>query len=110
MKIDETIKLSVTDWDNIPGEKHMGVTGYATWKIMQLGNIRVRMVEYSADYLADHWCDKGHIIYCIEGQMTTVVKDGRKFILKKGMTYQVGDNAESHRTFSETGVKLFIVD
>jgi hypothetical protein len=68
------------------------------------------MVEYSPNYLADHWCDKGHIIFCVDGQMTTELKDGRRILLEKGMTYIVGDDSESHRTFTETGVKLFIVD
>ena len=98
------------DWPSILSEEHKGVTGIAIWKTTSLGDIRIRLVEYSINYLADHWCDKGHIIYCIDGEMTTELKDGRSFTLKKGMTYIVGDDSESHRTFSESGVKLFIVD
>ena len=75
-----------------------------------LGDLRIRLVEYSRGYLADHWCDKGHIIYCIDGEMTTELKDGRKLALRKDMSYIVGDNSESHRTFTEKGVRLFIVD
>ena len=110
MQIDPTQKFLLTNWDDIPEEIHQGTTGTAKWKILQLGTIRIRMVEYSLDYLADHWCDKGHIIYCIEGEMTTELAEGRKFILKKGMTYQVGDYADAHRSYSETGAKIFIVD
>ncbi len=110
MVIDSDIKFGLTNWNDIPIERHEGTTGHAIWKIQQFGAIRVRMVEYSKNYLADHWCDKGHIIFCIEGEMITELKDGRKFSLKKGMSYQVGDNAESHRTQSAEGVKLFIVD
>jgi quercetin dioxygenase-like cupin family protein len=75
-----------------------------------MGDIRIRMVEYSANYLADHWCSKGHIIFCIEGAMETELQDGRKFLLEKGMTYYVGDNCEAHRSASVKGCKLFIVD
>ncbi len=110
MIIDSHLKFGITDWSEIPAERHEGTTGYALGRVQQLGVIRVRLVEYSKNYLADHWCDKGHIIFCVEGGMLTELKDGRKFVLKKGMSYQVGDNAESHRTQSERGVKLFIVD
>ena len=67
-------------------------------------------MEYSKDYVADHWCYKGHIIYCIDGTMETELKDGRKFILSKGMMYTVGDNSDAHRTSTTTGCTLFIVD
>ena len=75
-----------------------------------MGDIRIRMVEYSAGYIADHWCNKGHVIYCIEGKMKTELQDGRIMKLKKGMTYHVGDDSEAHRTSSKKGCKLFIVD
>ncbi len=110
MKINSSINFELTDWEKVKGEKHLGTTGFASWKVLNFGDVRVRMVEYSENYLADHWCDKGHFIYCVEGEMTTELKDGRKFILKKGMTYQVGDNADAHKSYSEKGCKIFIVD
>ena len=110
MKIDNNINFGLTDWQKVKAEKHSGTSGFASWKVLNFGNVRVRMVEYSENYLADHWCDKGHFIYCIEGEMTTELKDGRKFILKKGMTYQVGDNSDSHKSYSDKGCKIFIVD
>ena len=110
MEIDSTLKFGITDWSEIAEERHEGTTGYAIWKVQHFGDVRVRMVAYSQNYLADHWCDKGHIIFCIDGAMTTELKDGRQFELKTGMSYQVGDNSDSHRTFSKNGVKLFIVD
>lgn len=110
MHIDSKIPFSVTSWENVPSERHEGTTGYAVWKVLKFGDIRVREVEYSKGYLADHWCEKGHIIYCVDGEMTTELDDGRKFVLKKGMSYQVGDDASRHRTSSEGGVRLFIVD
>ena len=82
----------------------------AYWRTLQLGNLRLRMVDYSSNYIADHWCEKGHIIYCIEGEMDTELSDGSVYKLSKGMTYQVSDNLNSHRTSSIKGVKLFIID
>lgn len=102
--------FQMVDWSPIEFEEHAGITGTANWKIFNMNNIRVRMVEYSANYVADHWCDKGHIIYCIKGRMTTKLKDGREFILSEGMSYHVGDNSDAHSTSSENGCLLFVVD
>jgi len=110
MKIDSAVNFGITDWSRISEERHEGTSGHSTWRVLHFGDVRVRMVEHSENYLADHWCDKGHIIFCIEGSMTTELKDGRKFELSKGMSYQVGDNSDCHRTFSKYGAKLFIVD
>ncbi len=98
------------DWTGIEAEKHTGTTGTATWKIFQMDDIRLRMVEYSANYYADHWCHKGHIIYCIAGEMVTELDDGREFTLSQGMTYQVGDGSNPHRSRSKNGCTLFVVD
>lgn len=110
MTIDSHIPFTVTDWNSVAAEKHNGEKGSALWKVLNFGDIRVRMVEYSPGYIADHWCSKGHIIYCIEGEMMTELKDGRTFTLKQGMSYQVGDNSGSHKSYTKTGVTLFIVD
>lgn len=98
------------DWYSVPKEEHKGETGSAYWQVIRINEIRVRMVEYSPGYKADHWCKKGHIIYCIAGEMDTELKDGRVMRLSKGMCYFVGDNNEAHRTSSLNGCKLFIVD
>jgi quercetin dioxygenase-like cupin family protein len=68
------------------------------------------MVEYSPGYIADHWCSKGHILLVLEGDLETELQDGRKFTLKPGMSYQVQDDGEAHRSSTTTGAKLFIVD
>ena len=102
--------FNALDWSSIPREEHEGDTGMAYWQTIFIGNIRVRMVEYSPGYKADHWCKKGHVLFCYEGQMQTELEDGRIFELKEGMTYQVGDDCEAHRSFTEKGCKLFIVD
>lgn len=98
------------NWSSIPKEEHKGETGMAWWQVQQVNNIRVRMVEYSPGYKADHWCSKGHIILCLEGEMDSELDDGRSMKLTKGMCYFVGDNDEAHRTTTSSGCKLFIVD
>jgi quercetin dioxygenase-like cupin family protein len=104
------ISFGTTDWSQVPKTEFRGETGVAYWRTQHFGDIRVRMVEYTPGYLADHWCAKGHILLCLEGELHTELEDGREFTLKPGMTYQVADNAESHRSFTETGARLFIVD
>jgi quercetin dioxygenase-like cupin family protein len=98
------------NWSSIPKEEHKGETGVAYWQTQMMNDIRVRMVEYSPGYKADHWCSKGHIIFCMEGEMNTELEDSRILTLSKGMTYFVGDNCEAHRSSSKNGCKLFIVD
>lgn len=105
-----TFPFQTLDWSGIETEIHAGITGQAFWKIFTMGDIRVRMVEYSPGYVADHWCNKGHIIYCISGAMVTELEDGREFLLSAGMSYHVGDNSDAHRSRSEQGCSLFIVD
>ena len=109
MKIDD-IPFGTTDWSTVPVTEYPGTTGVALWRTRQFGSIRVRMVEYSPGYLADHWCEKGHILLCLAGSLHTELKDGRHFDLTPGMSYQVADAAEPHCSSTATGAKLFIVD
>ncbi len=104
------IPFGTTDWSLIERTEHKGERGVAYWRTRHFGSVRVRMVEYSAGYLAHHWCAKGHILLCIDGELLTELEDGRSFALKPGMSYQVADNAESHRSSTEVGARLFIVD
>ena len=104
------IPFGTTDWAGIEPVAHAGEKGTAYWRTRQFGDIRVRMVEYSAGYRADHWCVKGHILLCLEGELHTELRDGRSFVLRPGMSYQVADNAEAHRSFTPAGAKLFVVD
>ena len=105
-----SIPFSITDWSTIERTEHKGESGMAYWRTQHFGNIRVRFVEYTPGYLADHWCVKGHILLCTEGELHTELEDGRKFVLTAGMSYQVADNAEPHRSSTTVGAKLFIVD
>ena len=104
------IRFCTTDWSQIVPTEHKGEMGMATWRTQQFDTIRVRMVEYSPGYLADHWCKKGHILLCLEGELHTELTNGRTFILTPGVSYQVADEAEPHRSSTQTGAKLFIVD
>lgn len=104
------IPFGTTDWARIATTEHKGVTGVAYWRTQTFGDIRVRLVEYTPGYLADHWCVKGHILLCLEGELHTELQDGRTFTLTPGVSYQVADNAEPHRSYTQSGAKLFIVD
>jgi len=104
------LPFGITDWSSIEPTEHAGETGSAYWRTRQFGSIRVRMVEYTAGYLADHWCNKGHILLCLAGELLTELADGRRFTLTPGMSYQVADDAEPHRSFTSKGARLFVVD
>ena len=109
MKIKQ-FPFQTVDWSVIEAEEHSGTTGTASWKIFKMNDTRIRMVEYSANYVADHWCSKGHIIFCVKGAMTTTLEDGRELILSEAMSYHVGDNSDAHSSRSENGCTLFVVD
>ena len=104
------IPFGITDWSAVEATEHPGETGMAYWRTRQFGDLRVRLVEYTPGYLADHWCSKGHILLCLDGELHTGLADGHRFVLRPGMSYQVADNAEPHRSSTPTGATLFIVD
>ena len=104
------IPFGTTDWSAVEMTEHKGDSGMAYWRTRRFGALRVRMVEYTPGYVSDHWCVKGHILLCLEGELHTVLVDGREFTLKPGMNYQVADDAEPHRSSTSTGARLFIVD
>lgn len=109
MKLSD-IAFGTTDWSAVARTEHPGETGVAHWRTCHFGAIRVRMVDYSPGYLADHWCVKGHILLCLAGELHTELADGRRFVLTPGMSYQVADEAEPHRSSTSAGASLFIVD
>lgn len=106
----KNIPFQTIDWNKIPKTEHKGETGVAYWQTMQYEGLRVRMVEYSKGYLADHWCKKGHIVHCLEGEFVSELKDKGEFKLTPGMTYVVSDEMSAHRSITENGVKLLIID
>jgi len=104
------ISFQTIDWKQIPKTTHSGTSGIAYWQTTQLDGLRVRIVEYSPGYLADHWCQKGHIVHCLEGTFTSEMENGECFVLNAGMTYIVSDDLSSHRSVTENGAKLLIID
>jgi quercetin dioxygenase-like cupin family protein len=106
----ENVPFATTDWSQVAATEHPGETGVARWRTVEVGNIRVRMVEYSAGYLADHWCSRGHVLLVLEGELVTELEDGRSFVMTAGVSYQVADGAAPHRSRTSTGARLFIVD
>lgn len=110
MKTNQQIPFQTIDWSEITKSVHDGETGSAFWQTVQFPGLRIRIVEYSKGYLADHWCRKGHIVHCIEGEFISELESGEKVLLKPGMTYVVSDELSSHRSKTEAGVKLLIID
>ena len=104
------IPVGTTGWQDVERTEPRGETGTAFWRTRHFGDLRVRMVDYSRDYLADHWCTKGHVLLCLDGELETELADGRTFRLTAGESYQVADEAEPHRSSTRTGARLFIVD
>ena len=106
----EGVPFMTTDWSKVSPTEHPGTTGVALWRTVEQGNIRVRHVEYSAGYEADHWCRRGHVLLVLEGELVTELEDGTRVVLTPGMSYQVADNTGAHRSHTGPGAKLFIVD
>lgn len=107
---EKNMKFQIINWNEILTTEHKGDSGVAFWKTKQYDGLRVRMVEYSKGYIADHWCQKGHIVHCLEGEVISEMETGEKYTLKKGMTYIVSDDLSSHRSITDEGVKLMIID
>ena len=104
------IPFQVIDWEKVPTTSHTGESCFSTWQTMNIENIRLRLVNYPAGYLADHWCQKGHIVYCLEGEFTTALEGGESFTLRQGMSYIVSDNLSSHRSVAQKDTRLLIID
>ena len=104
------IPFQTIDWASVEKTKHIGETGTSFWQTIQLGGLRIRLVEYTKGYLANHWCKKGHIVHCLEGEFISELQTGKYFKLTKGMTYVVSDELSTHRSISANGVTLLIID
>ena len=102
--------FKVTDWNEVQPIEHRGIKGISRVKTLDFAKFKVRLIEYSAHYESDHWCEKGHIAYCIEGELSIHLTNGRQYVLNAGMSFEVEDNESSHKVYSESGAKLFVVD
>lgn len=109
MKID-ALPFGTIDWHQVEVTTHVGEAGEARWRTRNFGEVRVRMLEYSPGYVANHWCTKGHFLLCLDGELETELADGRRFVLKPGMSYHVADGAEPHRSITRTGARLYVID
>jgi quercetin dioxygenase-like cupin family protein len=107
---DSNIPFQTIDWENIQKTEHKGETGVAYWQTIQFSGLRIRKVEYSKNYKADHWCEKGHVVYCLKGEVINELKTGEKSVLSKGMSYIVSDDLSAHRSITKNGVHLLIID
>jgi quercetin dioxygenase-like cupin family protein len=105
-----SIPFQTIDWESVPGTQHPGDKGTACWRTVQFAGLRIRIVDYSPGYIADHWCRKGHIVHCLDGEFTSEMEGGGSFTLKKGMTYVVSDELSSHRSVTDRGATLLIID
>lgn len=106
----QNIPFQTIDWSTVAKEEHVGETGTSFWQVVQLPGLRIRLVEYSSGYKADHWCKKGHIVHCLEGEFVSEMQDGSALTLSSGMTYVVSDELSSHRSVTKGGTKLLIID
>ena len=106
----ESVPFGIADWSQITPTIHRGQSGYAEWRTLEVGNLRIRVVEYSPGYVADHWCERGHVLLVLQGELHTELADGSQHHLKAGMSYHVANGVDPHRSRTEVGAKLFIVD
>lgn len=104
------VPFMITDWNELEPTEHPGASGTAMWRTVERGNIRVRMVDYSPGYLADHWCNRGHVLLVLAGELVTELQGAGEVTLTAGMSYQVSDGAAPHRSRTERGARLFVVD
>lgn len=106
----EAIPFRSIDWSRIEATTHPGASGVATWRTVEVGNVRVRIVEYSAGYVADHWCERGHVVHVLDGLLVTDLADGTVATLQPGDTYVVAEGHGAHRSRTTVGARIFIVD
>jgi hypothetical protein len=104
------IPFQTIDWASIPKTEHKGETGTSFWQTVEFPGLRIRIVEYSNGYIADHWCRKGHIVHCLEGSFVSEMENDNEIKLSNGNTYVVSDGMSSHRSVTVDGVKLLIID
>lgn len=109
MKI-EGVPFATTDWTHVPESVHPGESAPAYWRTVEVGNVRMRMVRYPPGYRANHWCSRGHVLLVLEGELFTELQGGLTYRLTPGMSYHVSSDVAPHRSFTDTGASLFIVD
>ncbi len=105
------VPFTFTDWSQVEAVEHLGETGTSYWWVYEQGGMRVRVVEYSPGYRADHWCGRGHVLFMLEGELSIELRDGRRITMTPATSFQAGDDEDNpHLAFTETGAKVLIVD
>lgn len=110
MTMPSHIPFTIMNWDRIHRTITHGASGTVTTRVQVLGDLRIRMIEYSANYLADHWCELGHLVFVLEGELINELKDGATTVMKAGMSYAVSDGLSSHRSRTVGRVMILVVD
>ena len=101
----------ITDWSQTSESVHPGSPGTATVRSRQIGDIQLRLVVYSPNYLADHWRHKGHIVFVVAGDLMIEYQHSLTYKLVPGTSYHVADgDGPAHRVLTENGATVFIVD
>jgi hypothetical protein len=105
------VPFLAADWDRAPRAEHPGVRGTSTWRTIEAGGLRTRIVDYTVGFESDHWCPRGHVMLVLEGDVTLRLKDGREVKMVAGQGFLAGDDeANPHMAVSERGAKVFLVD
>ncbi len=104
------ILFQTIDRTSVEKSEHKGETGTAYLQTVQSERLRIRILEYSDRYSADHWCQKGDIVHCLESEFMSELSTCEKIKLTQGETYVVSDELSSHRSVSAGGVKLLMID
>jgi quercetin dioxygenase-like cupin family protein len=69
------------------------------------------MIEYSSGFRSDHYCERGHVLLVLQGELCIRLKNGSEHRLVTGMSIQVADDTiNPHLASTETGAKVFVVD
>mgnify|MGYP001765612062 CR=1 FL=1 len=107
----ENTPFMPVDWERLTAEKHPGELGMSVWRTQNTPGLRTRIVLYTPGFRSDHWCERGHVLLVLEGELTGDLKDGRTFTFRAGQGFVAGDDAANpHKAHTGPGAKVFIVD
>lgn len=107
IKILENISIN---WELSQAEKSLGTSGFVFSKSVDLGTIRMRQLSFSENYEADHWCEKGHIIHVLAGELIIEYQDGSQVTIPTGQSLILGDSISLHKAKTESESTVLIID
>jgi len=106
----ENINTQLIDWESTAPIETKGKTGVNTAHEFSSGGYKIRLLVYSSNYESDHWCEKGHIIHCIEGSMMLKIKDRKDIYLSAGKSLLLGEGDHHMAVTGDVSAKIFIID